>query len=75
MTTYKYLGITADQTLNSNPHLNQIIKTISYKLSLLSKLKTYITMEAAIQVYKSMVIPYFDYCDIIYYCPSNQINQ
>ena len=31
VTTYKYLGITTDQTLNFNPNLNQIIKTVSYK--------------------------------------------
>ena len=27
VTTYKYLGITADQSLNFNPFMNQIIKT------------------------------------------------
>ena len=70
VTTYKYLGITADQTLNFNLNLNQIIKTVSYKLSLLSKLKVYISTEAAIQVYKSMVVPYFDYGDILYHCAS-----
>ena len=71
--TYKYLGITADQTLNFNPNVNQIIKTVSYKLSLLSKLKIYITTEAAIQVYKSMIIPYFDYGDVIYHCSSKKL--
>ena len=63
---YKYLGITTDQSLNVNLHVNQLIKTISYKLSLLQKLKCYISCEAAIQIYKSMVIPYFDYGDVLY---------
>ena len=70
VTTYKYLGITADQTLSFNPNLNQIIKAVSYKLSLLGKIKRYISTEAAVQVYKSMIIPYFDYGDVLYHCSS-----
>ena len=73
VTSYNYLGITTYQTLNFNLYLNQTIKTVSYKLSLLSKLKPYVTTEAAIQIYKSMVIPYLDYGDIIYHCSSIQL--
>ena len=73
VTTYKYLGITTDQTLNFNSNIKQIIKTVSYKLSLLSKLKVYISTEAAIQVYKSMIIPYFDYGDVLYHCSSTNL--
>ena len=64
--SYKYFGITIDQSIHFNLHVNQLIKTISYKLFLLQKLKSYITCNAAIQIYKSMVIPYFDYGDIVY---------
>ena len=73
VTTYKYLGITADQSLNFNTFMNQIIKTISYKLSLLSKIKKYTTTEAAIQVYKSTFVPFFDYVDIFYNCSSSKL--
>ena len=64
VSSYKYLGITIDQTLSFNLHLNQLIKTISYKLLLLQKLRVYINCHASIQIYKSMVLPYFDYGDI-----------
>ena len=64
--SYKYLGITIDQSLNFNLHMNQLFKTISYKLSLLQKLRSYTTCNASLQIYKSMVIPYFDYCDVLY---------
>ena len=64
--SYKYLGITIDQSLNFNLHMNQLVKTISYKISFLQKIRTYITCKAAIQIFKSMVLPYFDYGDIIY---------
>ena len=64
--SYKYLDITIDQSLNFNLHMNQLVKTISYKLCLLQKLRTYIPCKAAIQIFKSMVLPYFDYGDVIY---------
>ena len=46
--------------------MNQLVKTILDKLFLLQKLRKYITCYAAIQIYKSMVLPYFNYGDIIY---------
>ena len=66
VTSYKYLGITVDQTLSFNLYLNQVIKTVSYKISLLIKIRKYITSKSAIQVYKSMSIPYLDYGDILF---------
>ena len=55
--SYKYLGITIDQTLSFNLHLNQVIKTISYKLFLLQKLRVFTNCDASIQIYKYMVLP------------------
>ena len=48
----------------------QTIKTVSYKLSLLQKLRKFTTYKAALQIYRSMVLPYFDYGDILYNCSS-----
>ena len=64
--------MTIDQTLNFNLHMNQLIKTISYKLFLLQKLEDCITCKAAIQIYKSMVLPFFDYGDILYQGTKNK---
>ena len=65
--SYKYLGITVDHTLSFNLHMSQIIKTVSYKLSLLQQLRIYITTDSAVQIYKSMVLPYIDYGDVLYH--------
>ena len=73
VSSYKYLGVSIDQSLNFNLHTNQVIKTVSYKLSLLQKIRKYITSQAAIQIYKAMVIPYFDYGDILYHYTSNRL--
>ena len=73
VSSYQYLGITVDQTLNFNLHMKQIIKTVFYKLSLLQKLRRYITPMAAVRIYKSMVIPYLDYGDVLYHYSSSRL--
>ena len=64
--TYKYLGVTLDSTLSLQTHLKNVTNTVIHKLSILCKVRRYLTEKAAISVYKSMILPYFDYCDIIY---------
>ena len=64
--TYKYLGITLDANLTYNRHLENIIKTISYKSLLLAKMRKYITREVAITIYKTMILPVLEYGDILY---------
>ena len=63
---YKYLGINLDSTLNFNKHMNCLLKTVSHKLFLLSKIRKFITKAAALRSYNVMVLPYIDYGDIVY---------
>ena len=64
--TFKYLGFTLDQTLNYQAHIRSLTQTIAHKCFLLSKIRKYLTIKAALDIYKVMVLPYLDYCDIIY---------
>ena len=64
---YKYLGIMLDSTLSFKNQIQNTIKIVSHKISLLSKIRNYISETAAINIYKTMIIPYLDYGDIIYY--------
>ena len=64
--SYKYLGVTLDQTLNYNSHIANTSKVIQHKLSLLGKVKRYMNNDVALQIYKSMILPYFDYADVLY---------
>ena len=43
-----------------------IIRTILHKLHLISKMKRYMGNSTAISINKSMLLPYFDYADIIF---------
>ena len=64
--SYKYLGLTLDSALNYEQHIKYMVKTISHKLFLLTKVRKFLTQVAAERVYKAMILPYFDYADIIY---------
>ena len=64
--SYKYLGVSLDSTLSFNYYVKSVVNMVAYKTSLLSKIRRYLTDTVALKIYKSMILPYFDYGDIIY---------
>ena len=64
--SYKYLGFILDDHLNFNKHILELCNLVSHKLYLLSKVRKYLTMEACITVFKTMVLSIIEYGDIIY---------
>ena len=64
--SYKYLGLVLDSTLNYNLHVSQVLRTMLHKLMLLSKMKKYLRDDVALRIYKSMLLPYLDYADVIF---------
>lgn len=55
--SYKKLGVTLDKDLNFKAHLRQIIKNCAHKIDKLGKIRKKITQRAAVDIYKTMVIP------------------
>ena len=64
---YKYFGITLDSTFTFKQQAQNTIKIVSHKILLLYKIRKFINEHAAIQIYKTMILPYLDYGDIISY--------
>ena len=64
--SYKYLGIILNTSLNFNQQIQQTVNKVSHKLYVLSKLRKFLTIKTAVLIYKSMILPYFDYGDIVY---------
>ena len=64
--SYKYLGFNLDPTLSYKTHIASVIGCVQHKLYMLSKIKRYLNTEVAILLYKSMLLPYLDYADVIF---------
>ena len=62
--SYTYLGITLDEQLNYETHVNQVIKRVSDKLYQLPKIRYFLNTKAALLVYKNMILPIIEYGDV-----------
>ena len=61
---FNYLGMRLEDTLTFELHATETIRRVSHKLYLLSRIRKYVTVGQSIAIYKSKVVPYFDYGDI-----------
>ncbi len=64
--TYKYLGIQLDSGLRFDRHVDYIKRKLYIKMKALGRIKPFIPDDLALQLYQSLVIPHFDYGDIVY---------
>ena len=63
--TYKYLGVKLDLTLSLRDHIDSSYKKASDRLYLLNRVRPHLTLEGAVQLYQSMIVPVFTYCSIL----------
>ena len=64
--TYKYLGVEVDQSLTWSAHVDKIAKKISGGIGVLRRVKHLVTNHTLITMYNSLVLPYYDYCSIVW---------
>ena len=62
--SYRYLGITLDQKLNYNLHVNRIVSSVSAKLKQFQRMRSFLSAKAAILVYKGTILPLLEYGDV-----------
>ena len=67
-TSYSYLGVSIDSTLNMSSFFEKCYKKASSRLSLLSKLRGELDVKAAMAIYHSMILPTSTYCGILLLC-------
>ena len=65
VTQYNYFGIIIDNHLNLNENFNRQYKRASARLRLLKRLRPYLTVDATIKVYLSMIISIMTYISTI----------
>ena len=63
--SYKYLGITLDRQLNYNLHVKGTIASVSAKLKQFQRMRRFLSVKAALMVYKSMLLPIIEYGDVL----------
>ena len=63
--SYRYLGVEIDSTLNLNTKFGLCYKRAYGRLRLLSKLRRFLDSTAACKLYRSMIVPVVTYCGIL----------
>ena len=64
--SYKYLGVTVDEDLSWSNHVDNLISKISQRLGLLRRVKHLLPVKVRKTLYNSLVLPLFDYSDLIW---------
>ena len=65
---FKYLGIKLDTHLTFNNHIQYIQSKTIGKLKLLSRVTNFLPERICFSLYKTLIRPHFDYCDVVYDC-------
>ena len=63
---HKHLGLTIQSDCKWDSHIRNLIQKINLLLSFFKSFKYRLSRKALNQMYKSFILPHFDYCDIIY---------
>ena len=62
---YKYHDVEIDQSLTWRDHVDKIAKKASGGIGVLRRVRHLISYHTLITMFKSIVLPYFDYCSIV----------
>ena len=60
--TQMCLGTKLDENLNWHSHIEKIYKKVSAGIGVMKRTKVFVPKHTPESVYKSLVLPYFDYC-------------
>ena len=61
----KYLGLIVDDTLSWDKHKEYISTKINRNIGVLKRTQNYLPRSSLITLYKTLIEPYFRYCDIV----------
>ena len=75
-TSYKYLGVALDPSLNFESYFDAIYKKAAGRVNLLRRIRNSIDSATAEKIYRTMIMPVFTYCGSIVLGWSNsRVNQ
>ena len=62
----KTLGVTVDDQLKWKFHVNNIVSKVSKGIGMIRRMKAFVPQATLISVYNAIVLPYFDYCSLVW---------
>ena len=75
VTSFKYLGIILDGELKYDLYIVEMKRKIGYRIIQLARIRNYMNTKQALEIYKSKILPYFDYGDILYEGTAQQLTK
>ena len=72
---FNFLGLTIDETMSWNNHINKVANKISRSLGILNKLKNYLPTKILKIIYTSMILPHFQYAILCWGHSAKKLNK
>ena len=66
---HKHLGLILDSKLSFDKHVNEKMIKAKKGIGIIKHLSWFLPLKALDQMYKALVSPHLDYCDIIHHIP------
>ena len=66
-----FLGITIDKNLDWKEHISNILLKVNRNVGLISRMKYSVLKENLLTLYYSLIVPYLNYCNIIWATSAN----
>ena len=63
---YKYLGVLIDSQLTFQAYGDNLINRVNLKVNYFRKIRTYMTLDSAILLYKCTILPVLEYADFVH---------
>ena len=65
VSSFNYLGVKLDQVLNYDLHVKALIQRVTDKVTYLRRIRRFINLDAALKIYKNMILPILEYGNIL----------
>ncbi len=69
----KYLGVEIDENMNWNKNTDKLCNKISKRIGVVRRLRSCLDINILNTLYRSMILPVFDYCDVVF-CNCSGLN-
>ena len=73
--SYRCLGVQVDETLSWEAHIFEVVGKVAKVLAALSRLRQICPQSTLVTIYKSLILPHFDYCSAVWGCIGNGLSQ